>query len=99
MMLLVDIENGSQMFAKYSEVTSDMLELRDIVMARKEPRKLLVQPNMTLSSNGTVELKTYCPSTIGMVSSWVERFENTIPDLFKLAQVSQNENFYVNDLV
>jgi hypothetical protein len=96
------------MFAEYSAVTDDMLELREIVMARKEPRKLLVQPNMVLATSSSsavaagasssVELKTYSPSAEGMIASWVDRFREDIPDLFTLVEGSQWENSFVNDL-
>ena len=91
------------MFGEYSEVSVDMLELRDIVMARKEPRKLLVQPNMVLTDasatvDGGVELKTYSPSPEGMIASWVDRFQEDIPTLFTLVEDSQFENSFVNDL-
>lgn len=86
------------MFEEYSEVSDEMLELRDIIMARKEPRKLLVQPNMVLTSNGSVELKTYSASAEGMIASWVDRFQDDIPDLYALVEESQLEKSFVDDL-
>jgi hypothetical protein len=92
------------MFADYSEVTDDMLELREIVMARKEPRKLLVQPNMVLTpggGGGGVELKTYSASPAGMIASWGDRFQADIPDLFSLVEGegARMENRFVDDLL
>jgi hypothetical protein len=94
----VDVANGSKMFAEYSEVTDEMLELREIVMARKEPRKLLVQPNMVLNEASSVQLKTYSPSTEGMIASWVDRFQEDVPELLVALEGSQLEDSYVNDL-
>jgi hypothetical protein len=34
------------MFNGYSEVPAEMLKRRAVVMARKEPRSLLIQPHM-----------------------------------------------------
>ena len=45
---LGDFAAGSTMFKAYSEVPDEMAAVRAIVMARKEPRKLLVQPNVKL---------------------------------------------------
>ena len=41
-----DVENGSKFYNEYSHVPEEMAKLREVVMARKEPRKLLVQPHM-----------------------------------------------------
>lgn len=85
-----DVENGSQMFAKYSEVTDEMLEVRDIVLARKEPRKQLIQPNLLLGQSG-VELRTYESDTKGMVQSWVDRYQQDIPELISLVEKGMEE--------
>lgn len=87
------------MFSAYSEVSEDMLELREVVLARKEPRKLLVQPNMLLE-DGTVQLRIYNATTTGMIASWVERFQDDVPELVTgvLTGSHQVENSFVDDL-
>jgi dipeptidyl-peptidase-3 len=85
------------MFNGYSQVPEEMLELREVVLARKEPRKLLVQPNMVLTATG-VELRTYNASAEGMVASWVDRFRDDLPELFALVEGSQEENGFVDDM-
>merc|ERR1712228_937390 len=52
---LGDFEAGNKMFGDYSQVPADMAALRKIVMARKEPRKLLVQPHMADAGKGYKE--------------------------------------------
>ena len=49
---LGDQPAGAALFAKYSEVPTEMREIREIVMARKEPRKLLVQPVLERDAAG-----------------------------------------------
>ena len=67
------------------EVSEDMIALRDIVMARKEPRKLLVQPHLHVGDqDGSVELKQFESSFAGMVQSFVARFPAEDPELLKL---------------
>ncbi len=51
-----------------------MAKLREIVMARTEPRKLLIQPHMYKNDDGTVQLKTFPCSLEGMIQSFVTRF-------------------------
>lgn len=47
-------------------------ELRDLVLAKKQPRKIFVQPNLVLKE-GDVELKEYELSPAGAIQSFVER--------------------------
>lgn len=81
---LGDFAGGSAMFKSYSEVPEDMLELRKIVMARKEPRKLLVQPHMYTTAEGSVELRQFDQSTAGMIESFAARFPAEDPELVEL---------------
>lgn len=56
-----NFEKGKVLFDKYGEVTEDIQKWRDIVIARRQPRRLFVQPNTVLDgklikasvSNGT----------------------------------------------
>jgi len=83
---LGDVEAGTAFFVKYSTVPDAMVELRSIVMARKEPRKLLVQPHLSKGADGAVELVTFEPTTVGMIESFVARFPAEDAELLKLAE-------------
>jgi len=70
-----DVEAGTNMFAEYSKVPPEMLEFRKIVMARKEPRKLMIQPVMSWASDAAAPVIKEFPETVeGMIESFVERF-------------------------
>lgn len=59
----------------HRQVPEAMIAMREIVMARKEPRKLLVQPHMYASAESAdakVELKTFASTPMGMIESFVE---------------------------
>ncbi|GFR27660.1 dipeptidyl peptidase 3 [Trichonephila clavata] len=76
-----DIASAKAMYDKYSAVTSDgenpFLNYRDIVMARKKPRKLFIQANTFLDdSKESVNLKNYEANVEGMIDSWIERFQD-----------------------
>jgi dipeptidyl-peptidase-3 len=89
---LADLEAGASMYGAYSEVPPEMVALRQIVMNRKEPRKLLVQPHMRAddsSSPGGVSLQTFAPTPQGMVQSFVERFPAADPELLALCRKEQ----------
>jgi hypothetical protein len=45
------------MYKNYTNVPDDMLPLRQVVLARKQPRKLLVQHVTVLAPDGSVGLK------------------------------------------
>ena len=81
---LGDVAQGRALFAGYSEVTAEMLALREVVMARKEPRKLLVQPHMYADAQGGVGLRQFDETAAGMVESFVARFPAEDPELLAL---------------
>lgn len=47
-------------------------EIRDVVLKKKQPRKMMMQPN-TFVVNGQVELKEYPLTPAGMIESYIER--------------------------
>jgi len=72
-----DDKAAREMYGKYSKVSAEgdspWLLWRDIVVARKQPRNILVQDNTRLE-NEKLELISYDASPAGMVNSWRERF-------------------------
>lgn len=87
---------GGAMFNDYSVVTPEMLSYREIVMARKEPRRLLLQPNMLLEG-GEVLLKDYPETPAGVVESFVDRFG--LVALSPLMDVYEKNQPFVDDLL
>lgn len=86
---LGDVENGSKLYNDLSVVPEDMLELRSIVMARKEPRKVLIQPYLKQAENNDVELINFPLTTFGMVESFVARFPAEDPELMALYEADK----------
>ena len=81
---LADLPAGTELYERYSSVPPEMAELREIVMARKEPRKLLVQPHLAAAADGAVTLSTFDASAVGMVESFVARYPAEDEALLKL---------------
>lgn len=49
-------------------------QVRDVVLANKQPRKVFVQANTTLDeASGEVSIKHYEASLVGMIQSWADR--------------------------
>ena len=67
-----DVTRGTKVFEEMSAVDDYFLRIREVVLRRKQPRKLFVQPN-TVIDNGQVILKDYEASYLGIIRSWAER--------------------------
>lgn len=80
--LLIDLQvrkstaDGAGARDFYTQLTTPLPgwdgEIRDIVLKKKQPRKLMLQPN-TFVVDGQVELKEYPLTPAGMIESYIER--------------------------
>ena len=73
-----DIEAARKMFGDYSAVNDERPGMpwaswRDIVLERKQPRKMMVQANTKIEDE-QLKLVEYPPSHEGMMESWRDRF-------------------------
>ncbi|XP_069824333.1 dipeptidyl peptidase 3 isoform X2 [Dendropsophus ebraccatus] len=79
-----DVDRAREMYDGYSKVTDEepykFLTLRDIVILRKEERKLFVQINTHLTGD-TVDVLRYDSSPSGLILSVLQRFCNEEEDL------------------
>ncbi|KAJ6235811.1 dipeptidyl peptidase 3 [Anaeramoeba flamelloides] len=75
-----NVEKAKEWYQECTQVNSEMLEIRDIVIKRKSPEQLLIQHN-TLEKNGEIILKQYEETKQGLIYSFLERFE--MQDLVK----------------
>ena len=57
-----DVTSGQLLYDKYSTVTDDHLVLRDIVMSRKMPRRLFVQPHTSINNGKDVITSSFATS-------------------------------------
>lgn len=49
-----NVKEGSAFFRQWTAVGEDQLRWRDIVIARRQPHRLLVQPNTLIDDNGAL---------------------------------------------
>ncbi|KXN89266.1 Dipeptidyl peptidase 3 [Leucoagaricus sp. SymC.cos] len=80
--LLIEIQvrkstaDGPGARAFYNDLTKPIAgwegEIRDLVLAKKQPRKIFVQPN-TFLVDGEIQLKEYSLTPAGVVESFIER--------------------------
>lgn len=91
-----DYTSGRAMFDGYSAVNDDsaekFLSLRQTVLDRKQPRRMFVQCNTSIGSDGEVALHEYEASAAGIIQSFVDRYnrddvERNVRDLWEKDQV------------
>jgi dipeptidyl-peptidase-3 len=81
--LLIDLQirkcvadgKGARKF--YTELTAPFdgwaTELRDLVLRKKQPRKIFVQPNTVITDDDKVVLKEYPLTPAGVIQSFLDR--------------------------
>ncbi|VEL29315.1 unnamed protein product [Protopolystoma xenopodis] len=70
------VAEATKFFEGYSTPNKEDLALREIVLARKRPLPIFVQPVVTESSDGEIVLKTYPTNYFGVISSFADRFSS-----------------------
>ena len=84
---------GSEMYAGYSKVDEEMLAWRSIVVARKEPRRILVQSD-TAIVNDEVVIRDYEDSTKGVCQSFAMKYQGHDVELEALWKAEQGFHAY-----
>jgi len=76
-----DFDAAQKFFTHYSQVDEKMLKARDIIIAKKKPRRLELQPNLVLGTDSTgsqkVTYKAYPETHEGIIQSHLERYPGT----------------------
>ncbi|KAL1894631.1 hypothetical protein Cpir12675_003570 [Ceratocystis pirilliformis] len=70
-----DVVEGSKFYNLMTHVDSDFWggKVRSVVMNNKQPRKVFVQANTSIDTEGKVSLKHYDATLEGLIQSWVDR--------------------------
>lgn len=68
-----DVKEGLSFYNDITGVTEEYAKFRDAVLSKKLPRKQLIQANTFLNEDGTVEVREYDESEVGMIQSFVDR--------------------------
>jgi len=70
-----DTEGGIAWYSEYVKVSGEFLSLREIVLAKKKPRRVFVQAHTTVTANGNdVALTEFEATTEGLIQSFITRF-------------------------
>lgn len=68
-----DEKAGTEFYNQWTSVPETWHTYRDIVVAKKLPDRIYVQPNTVINSDGDIELLEYEASPAGMIQSIIER--------------------------
>lgn len=68
-----NVKEGLAFYNDMTEVTEEYACLRDTVLNKKLPRKQLIQANTFLGDDGSVEIREYDESEVGMIQSFADR--------------------------
>ncbi|GAO14422.1 uncharacterized protein UV8b_02629 [Ustilaginoidea virens] len=71
-----DVETGTKFYTDMTTVGLDFwgTKVRNVVLDKKQPRKVFVQANTTLDeATGKVSIKHYDASLVGIIQSWADR--------------------------
>ncbi|PAA77353.1 hypothetical protein BOX15_Mlig003174g5, partial [Macrostomum lignano] len=70
------VEAGREFFESYSTVDAYFQRLRDIVIARRKPRRVFIQANLSMDSAGSVSIVEYSDGPAEMIRSFRDRFSD-----------------------
>ena len=72
-----DVVRGTKLFEEVTAVDDYFLRIREVVLRKKQPSKLFVQPNTSINKGEdgaqTVVLRDYEASREGIINSWAGR--------------------------
>uniref|UniRef100_A0A646QCZ7 Dipeptidyl peptidase 3 n=1 Tax=Hemiscolopendra marginata TaxID=943146 RepID=A0A646QCZ7_9MYRI len=95
-----DIKLASDMYLGYSKVSKDepipFYYYRDIVVARRQPRKMFVQPNTQIVDEDVV-IKNYEPTHEGLIQSWIERYPTPKVDSLLIELWQKDKSFFTTE--
>lgn len=80
-----DVEEGTAMYMKYSEVDGDHEELRSIHLERKKPRAEYIQPTLVRHPSKPIQYIRYEATSTGMIQSIVDKLGYELEDLGEIA--------------
>jgi len=69
-----NVEEGTKFYTGYSNVPENFLQLRNIVLAKKKPRRIFVQAHTRVDASGQVQYEEFEPTAEGVIKSFVARF-------------------------
>jgi dipeptidyl-peptidase-3 len=74
---LADVRSATKLFERYTAINDEGVypwaTWRDIIMDKKQPRKISCMPNTVIEGDNVI-LKTYEATQEGLIQSWIDRY-------------------------
>jgi dipeptidyl-peptidase-3 len=71
------IELATKFYAEYSQVDDFFMKVRDLVIAKKKPRRIELNNNLVRYNEKVIEPTVYPESFEGIIHSYADRFPAT----------------------
>lgn len=69
------VERGAKFYNEYSEVSDHFLKIRNIVLAKKKPRRLDLNNNLVRYTENSIQPVEYPECHEGIILSYADRFQ------------------------
>jgi dipeptidyl-peptidase-3 len=69
------VDRAAKFYAEYSEVSDFFLQIRQIVINQKKPRRLLLNNNLVRQNAARIEPVTYPETFEGIILSFADRYQ------------------------
>ena len=71
------IERGKKFYDEYSAVSDYFLNVRDVIISKKGPRRVCLQNNLVRYNYKVIDSQHYPETMEGVILSWADRFMYT----------------------
>ena len=77
-----DFEGGSAFFNNYLKVNEKFLRIRQVVIDRKQPRRIELQHDVEFNEKGDIDYIKFEENFEGIIKSQIFHYRNSVEDIY-----------------